>query len=327
MPTSQLFDRIFSKTDSAGLLFLEHRCLRSRLNRNRCRACLDECLPGALTLDGRRIVFNGEKCTYCMRCVSVCPNDACDGGLDPMRLLETLGSLSEVVLTCRKNNHVQQEYVIPCIGFLTESLLAAMNSVALDSLSVDLSSCPGCINEDCLGPFYEKMANLYDKLKVAGRISLKYNRDYNSAHPVDENLDRRSYFGWAKKTLIDCGQELVGLGYPETSTSHKSTDKGPAMDSVALYYAYKTSSEDNKSILLSYLYTVRATQQCNLCPGCQGMCPTGALKRRVVEGEKRLMFTSSACSGCGLCQEFCKKDALELILGFSGDPGEPLRIR
>jgi Pyruvate/2-oxoacid:ferredoxin oxidoreductase delta subunit len=56
------------------------------------------------------------------------------------------------------------------------------------------------------------------------------------------------------------------------------------------------------------------------------MCPTGALKRTEVKGEKRLMFTSSACNGCRLCQEFCKKAAIEIVGGFAGDPEEPLCI-
>jgi len=38
------------------------------------------------------------------------------------------------------------------------------------------------------------------------------------------------------------------------------------------------------------------------------------------------MFTSSACNGCNLCKDFCKKAAIEVVRGFSGDPEEPLWI-
>ncbi len=329
MLTSLLFDRILAKTDSAKVQFLARRCLRSRFNRSECRACLAECQTGALKLDGRTIAFIEEKCTGCMRCLSACPNDAFDGGfggLDPKHLLETLSCSSQVVLTCRKNAHFQQKLIVPCIGSLSEPLLAAMNSVAMDSFFVDLSHCSDCINKHCLNSFYKKIDKLTDRLKVDGRIPLKYSIEKNTAHPVDEKVARRSYLGMAKNSLIDLGREAMDPGQTDTSSSHKRVEKGPAMNSVALQYAYRNSSEENKDILLSFFYTVNVTKQCSLCPGCQGMCPSGALKRAEVKGEKRLMFTSSACNGCNLCQEFCKKVAVKVVRGFSGDPEKPLCI-
>lgn len=326
MLTSLLFDRILSKTDSAKVLFFDRRCLRSRFNRSECRACLDECQAGALKSDGRIVAFKQEKCTGCMRCVSVCPNDAFDGGLDLKHILETLSCSSQVVLTCRKNAHFQQKLIIPCIGSLSEPLLAAMNSVAMDSFFVDLSHCPDCINKHCLDSFHGQIGKLTDKLKANERIPLKCSIEKNTTHPVDEKLARRSYLGMAKNSLIDLGRESIGTGPKDTSSSHKRAEKGPTMNSVALQYAYRNSSEENKHVLLSFFYTVSVTEQCSLCPGCQGMCPTGALKRTEVNGEKRLMFTSSACNGCSLCREFCKKVAIEVVRGFSGDPEEPLYI-
>ena len=296
------------------------------MNRSGCRACLDECQVGALRLDGRTVSYRQEKCTGCMRCVSACPNDAFDGGLNLRHLLETVSCSSQVVLTCRKNARFQQRCIIPCIGSLSESILAAMNSVAMGSFLVDLSHCSDCINKHCLSSFNRKVGKVTDRLKVSRHIPLKYSFEKNSAHPVDEKVTRRSYLALAKKSLIDLGREALGAGQTDTSTSHNRVEKMPAMDSVALQYAYKNATEENKYVLLSFFYTVNVTEQCSLCPGCQGMCPTGALKRVEVQGEKRLMFTSSACNGCGLCQEFCKKAAIEVVRGFSGDPEEPLCI-
>ena len=325
MLTSLLFDRILWKTGTAKVLFLNRRCLRSRFNRSECRSCLDECQTGALKLDGRKVVFTQEKCTACMRCVSACPNDAFDGGLDLRHLLETISCSSQIVLTCRKNANFQQKLTVPCIGSLSEPLLAVMNCVAMDKIIVDLSQCPDCINQHCLSSFQVEIGKLSDRLKANGRIPLKYSIEKNSAHPGDEKLARRSYLGMAKESLIDLGRESIGAGKTDTNTnsSHTRAEKGPAMDSVALQYAYKHSSEENKHLLLSFFYTVSVTEQCNLCPGCQGMCPTGALKRTELNGEKRLMFTSSACNGCGLCREFCKKTAVEVVRGAIGDPEKP----
>ncbi len=325
MLTNLLFDRIFSETDSAKVCFINKRCLRSRFNKSECRACLDECQTEALKLDGRSVVFKQEKCTGCMRCVSACPNDAFNSGLDLKRLLEGLSSSSQVVLTCRKNAPFQQKLYIPCIGSLSESLLAAMNSVATNSFSIDLSHCSECINRHCLNSFNLKVGKLTDKLKVSKHIPLRYNFEKNSPLPVTENISRRFYLGMAKKSLLDLGKRSMGAGKAETSASLNHTRKGPATDAMALQYAWKhSSSKEYKDVLLSFFYTANViTEKCNLCPGCQGMCPTGALKRTDLKGVKQLMFTSSACNGCNLCQEFCKKNAIQIIRGFTGNPEKP----
>jgi Fe-S-cluster-containing hydrogenase component 2 len=327
MLTSLLFDRIVSETESAKVRFLERRCLRSRFNRNRCRSCLDECQAGALTLDGRKISFNQEACTGCMRCASVCPNDAFDGGIKLTHLLETLGSSNQVVLTCSDSLHFQPKLLIPCIGFLSEPLLAAMNSVAQENFYVDVTHCHDCNNSHCLSSFYEKMEKVTDRNKNNKLIALKNRSEIHAVHSVDGGVARRSYLRFAKKSIIDLGREAVCPGQTNTISSQKHADKGPVMASILLYYAYKKSPEDAKEVLRSYFYTVKVTGHCNLCPGCQGMCPTGALKRKTDgEGEKRLMFISSACSGCGLCRDFCKRNAIKVTRGIAGNPGEPLRI-
>ena len=87
-----------------------------------------------------------------------------------------------------------------------------------------------------------------------------------------------------------------------------------------------TADEEERKNLEPFFYTVQADEQCNLCPVCSGMCPTGALKRVKENGEKHLVFKSSHCSGCGLCRDFCKKQALSVSKGFAGDTKEALQI-
>ena len=322
-----LFDRIVAENHTAIARFSKKGCLRSRFNGNECRACLEECKTRALTLSGKVVAFDQQKCTGCMRCVSVCPNDAFDGGVDVVNLLDTLrNSNKDVAIACKKNAHIQLALVVPCIGFLSEFLLAAMNSVAQKNIIIKLSYCSDCNNNHFLSSFYEKIQNLTNKLSRNGRLPLKCIIEKNTSHPDDKKSSRRSYLHFGKKTLIKFGKEAARSGQPKIDLSSSHVGKKPVMNSAALQYAYNNSSQNDKIILSSYFYTVRATEQCNLCPGCQGMCPTGALKRTDVNGEKRLLFTSSACSGCGLCREFCKKGALEVVKGFVGNPEQPLHI-
>ena len=327
MLTNLLFDRIVSKTESAGVRFLGRRCLRSRFNKNQCRACLDECQEDALSFDGRTISFKQTTCTGCMRCASVCPNDAFDAGVDLSHFLEILDDSNQVVLTCRENAHFQPTLFIPCVGFLSEPLLAAMNIVALENFYVDVTHCHDCRNNHCLSSFYEKMEKLTDRTKNNRLIALKNRSTIKVVRSVDEGGTRRSYLHFAKRTIVNLGRKAVCSEQTDTIPPQGHTDKGPVAASIFLHNGYKNSPEDVKDVLLPYFYSVKVTGHCNLCPCCQGMCPTGALKRTADgRGGKRLMFTSSACSGCGLCVDFCKRKAIEVSRGITGDPGEALRI-
>lgn len=327
MLTNLLFDRIVSETESVGVRFLGRRCLRSRFNKNQCKACLDECQEDALILDGRTISFKQATCTGCMRCASACPNDAFDAGVDLSHFLEILANSNQVVLTCRENSHFQPKLLIPCVGFLSEPLLAAMNSITLENFYVDVTHCHDCRNNHCLSSFNEKMEKLTDRTKNNRLIPLKNRSEIKEVCSVDGGGTRRSYLHFAKKTIINIGREAACLRQTNTTPPQKHTDKGPVAASIFLQNAYKNSPEDVKDVLLPYFYSVKVTGHCNLCPGCQGMCPTGALKRTADgDGGKRLMFTSSACSGCGLCLDFCKRNALQVSRGIAGDPDESLRI-
>lgn len=326
MSTTLLFERILSTTKTADLFFSNRRCLRSRLNRSVCQACLDECRSDALKLDGRAIAFDQDKCTGCMRCVSSCPNDAFEGGLDLTHLLETLSSSGQIVLSCPKNAHFHQKLLIPCIGSLSTPLLAAMNSAAADRFFVDLSHCADCINKHCLTSFHSRIKTLSDTTELNGPIPLNHTTEIINAQPINGNFSRRSYLGMVKESLLALGREAIRAKPTERSSAADLVSKGPALNTVALHYAYRNSPAEDKPPLLSFFYTVSVTEQCTLCPGCQGICPSGALKRTAVKGVKRLLFTSSACNGCGLCQEFCPKAAITVARGFTGDPEKPLDL-
>jgi len=66
MLARQLFEKINSEAETP-IRFKQMACLRSRFNKNDCRACLNECRSGALELNVRSISYDAEKCTGCMR--------------------------------------------------------------------------------------------------------------------------------------------------------------------------------------------------------------------------------------------------------------------
>lgn len=320
MLTSQLFEKIKSEAKTA-LRFEQRSCLRSRFNKNDCRVCLNECQAGALELDYRTLSFDSEKCTGCMRCEAVCPNDAFSADLDMLKLLKNIQALKMVVLSCRKKEQSAPHQRIYCIGAFSDSLLAAMNSLGNGKIFLDTTECKSCINGHCL----EKIKLSLDRLRVKKSTSDKTLRiilvpDETPFPEVDSKISRRFFLKGTGRAITEFGIETISKTIQNNDTQKQGSTKGPTKNSVMLQFAFdKTADEEEKENLKSFFYNVQADEKCNLCPVCSGMCPTGALKRISDGGEKHLVFKSSDCSGCGLCRDFCKKQALSINRGFVGN--------
>jgi len=327
MLARQLFEKIKSKAETP-IRFKQRSCLRSRFNKNDCRACLNECQAGALELDGRTLSFDAEKCTGCMRCEAVCPNDAFTADLDMLQFFKDVQSQKLTVLSCRKKEQFVSYQKIHCIGALSDPLLAAMNSLAKGEIFLDTTQCVSCANGHCL----EKIKRSLDTLRTQNitpdkTLSIKLVPDEASFPEVDNKTSRRFFLKGTGRAIADFGIETCGKALQSNDTKKQDPTKGPVKNSVFLQFAFdNTADEEERKTLKSFFYTVQTDEKCNLCPICSGMCPTGALKRVNENGEKHLVFKSSDCSGCGLCRDFCKKQALSISQGFTGDTREAIQI-
>jgi ferredoxin len=309
--------------------FEDRCCLRARFNKNECSACVDQCTSDALILNCRTIVFNPEKCTSCMRCVAVCQNDAFSHAIDTVSLLQGLAGKNAVIFSCEKEISNPDHVSVPCVGFFSEPLLAAMNSIAKEDCFININRCAECANGHCEKILHENIQNLNEKIGGNEETRLKYLSEKQPELPSDEKTDRRSFLRLVRKKIADMGRDAVTSQLSGSSKTKKYHNKNQTRKTAALQYALSNVPDERryeKNILLSYFFSVSTNEQCDCCPSCTGMCPTGALKRKNENDKKHLTFTSSHCSGCGLCVNFCSKSALTLTGGFSGDPNIPLEI-
>jgi ferredoxin len=311
-------------TESPRQIQFEGRCcLRARFNKNECSACVDQCSSNALVLTGRTIVFNPEKCTSCMHCVAVCPNDAFSHTIDTVSFLQRLAEKNAVIFSCKKGISNPDHVLIPCVGFFSEPLLAAMNSITKDDCCIDISRCAECVNGHCEEILHENIQNLNTKMGGNGKIRLKFLSEKQLGLPSDEKTERRSFLRLVRNKIADMGRDAVTFQLSDSAETKKSHSKNQTRNTAILHYVLTIVPDERvyeKEVLLSYFFSVSANEQCDCCPSCTGMCPTGALKRKKEKDKKHLTFTSINCSGCGLCVQFCRKNALTMKSGFSGDP-------
>ena len=327
MLARQLFEKIKCEAEAA-VRFEQRSCLRTRFNNNECRACLNECKTGALELNDRTLSFDGEKCTGCMRCVAVCPNDAFIADLDMLQILKNVQAQKLIVLSCRKKKQFVPHQRIHCIGALSDPLLAAMNSLAKGKIFLDATQCNSCTNGHCLGKIKFSLDALRTQNAASDKsLSIKLVPDEAPFPEVDNKTSRRFFLKGTGRAIAEFGIETCSKAIHKSKTEKHDSMKGPVKNSVFLQFAFdNTADEEERTILEPFFYTVQAEEHCNLCPVCTGMCPTGALKRVNENGEKHLVFKSSDCSGCGLCRDFCKKQALSISRGFVGNTKESRKL-
>lgn len=330
---AELLSNSIEKQAKPAVVFKPKRCLRSRLNSNACDLCLSLCPKKALALSGRKIVFTAELCTGCMACVSGCPNDAFASGFDLASLLPVLHGReidAPVVLSCgRPRRHVNQ-ITIPCIGLFSEPALAAFNAVAVREFYLDVQRCADCGNGHVRDLLQKRLQGIIKKNGRATDLNIRCLSGKN-LEDTAPGRQRRFFLHMAKNSLVGLGRDAASVFVPsgKTEEREREVEKGAAMTPRLLQQAFDLLPADavqKKELLLAYFYALKANENCDLCPSCTGMCPSGALKRRTGKEGKQLIFISAKCSGCGLCVAFCKKKGLTLLPGAKNAPGAALAI-
>lgn len=326
MLTDKLFDHALGGAQTVR--FYPRQCIRSRYNKNNCDSCLTECQPGALTLDGRTVILNQEKCTGCMRCVPVCPNDALSDGTNILDLLERLKDRTIQTFSCRQESQNRKLYRIPCIGFFSEPILAVMLHLSADTMYFDTTFCLSCMNSHALGAFREKVTNLASTAGNKERVPEKFQMAGDRLFTHDKTHQRRSFLLFCRNTVSGFRRNADNQTTSNKASQLSIAEKKPTRDSLALQFGLDTiHDEEERKFLLSYSFSVDADKSCDLCPACTGMCPTGALRRVKDKQSKMLYFTRSRCNGCGLCSDFCKKNALTVSKGHAGKTEEIILVQ
>lgn len=293
------------------LLLHPERCLRSRLNTNQCQRCLESCPSKALSVASRKIRLDNTQCTGCMACVSACPQDALASDHNLDQLLAPFRSRADVVVSClhQVQNH-PDEITIPCVGILSKQVLAVILLSDCRSVSFNLAGCSECCNHQVSNLFMLDCKQITQELsdKHSTKVVLVEKREQLSTF----RRDRRSYLTKIREIVVDVSKRRSLSSQLAPLVESKGGRRTPFKTKIVKEMLTRLDRESQKKILGLFGYNLSISEDCNCCPLCKGICPTGAINIDRSGKSKKFKFEMLDCNGCGLCVEFCKISALSL---------------
>lgn len=297
----------------------QSRCLRMRFNQNKCNRCVDYCITKAISIDERGLNIFRDACTECMLCVSECPSNTFETSRRNFySIISRVNQIHSPVMGCNMKPDLNNHEKTHCLGFLSEEHLVILSIFMEKPLQINLTECSHCQNGFIVEILKKRLLNVESKIsiKTSGRLKLveeKSDLDYQ-----DIPYNRRDLFKLIKNTTLK-GSASFFDSADEDESKRGYTGKALPYKRLLLTKALSILSGKIKDkILQNYFYDLMININCDQCFACVGMCPTGSLKSVREEGKKNLSFNSFLCIGCGLCLSLCRKDAILIKQGISG---------
>lgn len=287
------------------------RCLRSRLNTNQCQRCVQSCPADALNVIDHKMYLDTSACTGCMSCVAVCPQDALVSDHDIEKLLSSLPAGKDIVISCiRQKQSCFDEITLPCIGIVSRQLLAVFVLRGCKSITIQMSGCSECCNEDVSKTFKLMCKQLLEELDDLHPSKVVLSE--KGEQITDHEMGRRSYLTKLRQFVVGVSKNTFPITSEHLDDGLKKSRRIPFKTELIRKIITSLEGDAQTKIVRLFNHTISLTKECTCCPLCKGICPTGAIKIERSGREKYLNFEMLDCSGCGLCVEFCKNNAISL---------------
>jgi ferredoxin len=303
----------------AGLNFIQKsnlfsfsatHCLRNDYLYNDCSHCIDICPSNAFHLVRNKLTLFENECTECAGCIGGCPSEALTiENFDPNAYIQDfhIRDDEEKIISCKKET--------PCLAVFDSHHLITMALDSNENITCDIAHCEGCT------------LNIENKLETRIRDNITLTNTFlnevgltkivqtNEALPQEENNKRalfRKAFNVAKESVIvdeEAPQEVIAPTLQNRLNIATTLPLKVKLLSEALQRNitnFTTTKFESKHPI--FINKTISFESCTNCGDCTQFCPTGALFS--TDDKLGIIFTSTKCIGCAICDDICKTDAI-----------------
>lgn len=258
-----------------------------------------------------------------MACTAACPSGALEYAHDFLRIVERRPPTNALILGCTRHP-LDPGIRVPCLGMLSEEHLVYLFASCPDPISLVTASCAECENAPAVERVKDRLLRLerLTLLPFADRFRFVTVRP----EPAGSRYDRRSFFTALKNKVLSQVAGTVAMGPasdPEGAHTRVdySTKRIPQRSGLLAAALARVTPDQARTVGDILRFRMVLSESCDGCFGCVAVCPTGALESSL----PALRFNEAACTGCGLCGEFCLEDAIRIHpKGQAADANVPM---
>lgn len=323
-----------AQRDTGGVRLDAERCVHAFDAFATCRACVDECPPGALHLpeNGGAIALDPAACTGCGACAHACPVGALvarDETPAVLRCAARVKNQGTIALLCaahppidRGVRAVDGAIVLEgCLAELGPSAYVGLVALGFVQIDVYLDACAGC-------PLAPTQASIERALEKARRALRPWIDEAQIAAITDGSVassapwtvylageppvPRRRLFHPFATAEIDAALNALSIEAVEQTGPQRIPP-----ERLRLLHALALLPPAGQTLCPAPLagqvfLRIGADDGCTACGACARACPTGALALEVDDNANtfQLAHLAAICTGCDACLHLCDPDVL-----------------
>ena len=292
--------------------YREKICAHSRSGREGCNACIEVCSTGAITPDGDHVKVEPHLCAGCGGCATVCPSGAMSYGYPKV---PDLGARLKTALATYREAGGKDA----CLLFHDAEGRNALLDYARKSKGLPARVIPvECFHVASIGIDLMLGAMAYGASQVCILATEKTAPSYLEATQRQmryaETVANALGYGGRRFLLLERPGDLWELEPAVTvakpATFNLSPDKRTSLDFALDHLANRKQHTIPMPAGAPFGAITVNKQTCTLCKACIGACPASAL----VDATETpaLRFIERNCVQCGLCEDTCPEDAIQL---------------
>jgi len=314
-----LSNHLFS--DQSLLLTIE-QCMNYANRHGSCQKCKLVCPTTAIDLKNGLPNVHDTKCIDCGGCIGACPTMAIDHNKLPyLQTASRIKEQNQSIITCKLFEKYTKGIKIPCYLYLDLPLII-LAARGKSELTFHIGECSKCIklfdNSDLIRKHFKKLQDEIDELQISLKLNISEKVPKQDDDYVIDGITRRQFF------------RFLSLTHIRNSTDSKEENplpKSMTMDFKMLWKRQTIYNELSGTISSNEQWPIFQLEidkeNCDGCPVCTAICPTGALVWEESDKRTNLLYRNEKCIGCSKCVA-CPKEAVSII--SESTPGAEIKM-